>query len=194
MATNDQENGRFPALTPMRLRRLAEEASGLRHRPLRLVFLDKDVSEADYYLVAADDPRGRDGLPVNANETVDETPDAIEGFESVKLKYGKVSNLEVATTYDALFWSDAAIEKFLLDYYLPLKPPEEWLKLYLRVMGRLPNDDRTVYGIGHTYPSVDEEITDDRVHFLTDAGPVPEAQYLREAEQLYEAYFLSARR
>lgn len=177
-------------LTALRLRQLAETASGWRHRELKLVFLEqgKDVPSPGYYLLDSKDPRGGKGILVN--EPVGPTGQVAGPFPGkmkyVKVAYGKKKRDLVADGCDALFWSRPAMEKFVLDYYMPLKTPEEFLALYARVMGLTTNE--VLYGIAHTYPSIDTELTDDTVQFHTERGPVSGSEYLRESVALYQAF------
>jgi hypothetical protein len=185
--TTDPLNPRV--LTARRLRRLGEEASGLRDKALRMVFREKGGRGADYYLVnPSDDPDGR-GLPVNSEKDPPNTIKVVQGMKKVDLEYGNHVERNAEELYDALFWSDAAIEKFLIDYYLPILEPLDWLALYLRVTGII-REGKPIYGIGHTYPTVFKLLNDDPVDFLTEDGPVKGQAFLEESVGFFRKRFL----
>lgn len=179
-------------LTPRRLRQLAEKASGLRDQELMLVYVDDNtgwdlIPKAD----AAKKPQPKvrvNEKPIDPLASRAGTP-AWGKVDDVVLKIkGKKNRSMVAEGCDALFWSPAAIEKFVLSYYLPILEYKDWLPLYSRLNGQLPNDTTTVYAIAHTYPSRDFQITDDtNTTFLTSDGPIAGAKFLEDSTNLFLA-------
>jgi hypothetical protein len=180
-------------LTPREMRRIAEHALGMDEEMSLCHFEEGEhpTGKAGWRLLKTSDAHVKPGSLVIAPEpTVQTEPRPWKKPKSVTIVYGsKNETLDlVAKECDAVFWSRSAMEKFVLDYYLPLKPPLEFLALYSRVMG-LTNDGTTLYAITHTYPSIETLLTEDTV-FLTEKGPVTEERFIGEAMRLFSEQFL----
>lgn len=180
-----------PALTALQLRRIAEKASGLRKNQLILAYgtggtlsqpvwdlIDpKNSSKYKEPMIDVNPPRDPSKPSTGANwGTID----------SVTVVYGPDHRSITLSGYDAYFWSQAAVEKFVLGYYLPLLEPIDWTSLYMRVMSWSTTEP--LYGIAHTYPSIPEVLgTNGMTGFLTKDGMIPEDQYIKDARAMLEA-------
>lgn len=94
------------------------------------------------------------------------------------------TTVQLVDRYDAVFWSEAAFEKFVLGYYLRLKEPKDWWALYLLYLSDHPSLPK-IYGIAHEYPSVDFRIGEkDPISFITSNGVVNVSDFLAEFRHL----------
>jgi hypothetical protein len=132
----------LPPLSATRLRELAEAADGLRGVPLKLAFVDGDYRIVDANARTADDRT----IPVATASTKD--PDSVKVEDIAITPAPKIApdasgNTKVSQVFDALFWSESAVEKFLIPYYARLKDT--------RFLDQLRRDfrDKSVYMIGH---------------------------------------------
>lgn len=140
------------------LRRLAEKADGLRDQDLVL------VQRADGTLdVVPADQAGADlvlhRLRTSSRYPADQRPQ----FGLILTPPPPGTPFDARSRYDALFWSESAVEKFVLPYYHRVRTPEEVLQL-----ARAFRDDPNVYAIGHIPPTQYDLLT-------TDAPPRPPA-------------------
>jgi hypothetical protein len=85
---------------------------------------------------------------------------------------------ELVDRYDAVFWSESSVEKFVLGYYLPLKSRRDWEILYqLYMRDDLPAP--IIYGIAHEYPSVIQPLKDtDSAHVILEDRVMSVSAYL----------------
>lgn len=170
-------------LTPREMRRIAEHALGL-SREMSLCFLEaheSDTGKAGWQLLERNDRRVKPGSAVIEPDFVPAEGRVPYGKPtSVTIVYGKNDTTRelVSEDCDAVFWSRSAMEKFVLDYYRPLKSPADFLALYSRVMG-LVDDGTTLYAITHTYPSIETLVTEAaETRFLTDRGSLTESEFV----------------
>ena len=174
-------------LDARKLRQLAEKASGLRYKDLVLVFREAD----------GDAPAGWDLVDPAVAATLPEPKIRVNGksqaptaagwgtMKKVHVEYGTIKN-DLEEDCDAVFWSQPAMEKFVLGYYLPLLETKAWRALHARVLGELPNAP-TLYGIAHTYPSIERELADGVSTFLTKEGPLSESAFIAESLDFFLA-------
>jgi hypothetical protein len=132
----------LPPISAGRLRELAEAADGMRGVPLKLAFVDGDYRIVDATVQTADDRT----LPVNTPSTKDPASAKIDDIvitPAPRIAPDANGNTRVSQVFDALFWSESAVEKFLIPYYARIKDT--------RFLDQLRRDfrDKSVYMIGH---------------------------------------------
>jgi hypothetical protein len=141
----------IPTVDARRLRALAEWADGHRDRPYVLVERAGSLMIVDSDAVTPDD---RELAAVQTSTRARNRPRP----ESVSLTAGKSSGpLEMGLKYDALFWTESSIEKFLLPYYytarvLTEESLQELKQEYVR---------ENVVAMAHRPPSVPSLVTVD---------------------------------
>lgn len=173
-------------LTANDVRRLAEALDGNRDAPVLVVLREgklrwlpegvkPQAGDQELFTVQTDNANpGRKQLeavrlspPVNLPGKADETDDVVQAF-------------------DALFWTEAAVTKFVLPYYLRFYTPQEVNELWMAFLGLRPDGSRdeesTVLAFGHlpysepwvVEPEEGEDPTRDTMVMLT-AVPEPVA-------------------
>lgn len=149
----------------MMLRRLAEKADGLRDQDLAL------VQRADGQLDVIPIDLVGEGQVLYRLRTPSRYPaDQRPQFELVLTPPPPGAPFDARARYDALFWSESAVEKFLLPYYHRVRTPEQVLEL-----ARAFRDNPNVYAVGHVPPTeYDLLSTDGQVQLLATEAP-PEA-------------------
>jgi len=176
-------------ITALRLRQLAEEAYGRENEEgyvLTYVPAAKARHPEDRWRFAklqttSTEPQ----LPIAfPQRPKDPRQPAWGKVDEVLLTYGTKNNVKPPDGSDALFWTPAAVEKFVLGYYLRLEDPDLWLQLYELVVNN-KYVGTTVYAIAHTYPSIDEYVTDG-TQFLIDEGWVSETMFFARLAQVRE--------
>ncbi len=139
-------------VSPRELRIAAEHADGLRDRKLRLAYREwastrhQDARRGIVILEHAAEP-GDIELGIDVGVDPDGIPDRMTKPKQVSITYERGPD-DLTDLFDALFWSAAAIEKFLLPYYVRLLTPKEFDVLRNSV------SDSTVRAIGHFKPTV----------------------------------------
>jgi hypothetical protein len=109
------------------LRRLAETADGLRNRDLVLV-----RREGHVILINAADKVATDDHLVTLR-TDDEIDPASRPAFDLELQIENGPSLSLRNTYDAAFWSESAIDKFVLPYYARYMSPARLRSLRERI-------------------------------------------------------------
>jgi hypothetical protein len=99
-------------LTARALSWLAEQAEGTRGQPLVLILNERQEIE----LRGADEPRTDKEAEVASVYTDYRVPDR-DKIETMTLTMENGPEVEVPPDWDALFWSEASIEKFFFPYY-----------------------------------------------------------------------------
>lgn len=149
-------------VTAHELRAAAEHADGLRGQPgLRLAYRDKPrgLDDRRRGVIVVEELEGNDiDLQVDA-ETPYNHGATMTPPHRVTVQYEQTSAAQnVQTSLDALFWSQSAVEKFLLPYYVRVLPEHEF-----NILRRAMEDPR-VHALGHRPPTVyvpDPESTDE---------------------------------
>lgn len=159
------------ALTSRELRKIAEAADGQRDEVLNIVQMttsgvdtgqDTPNGENTKYRVAkvSDGPITDDPLPVWKKVFETNTPTKLRVRMGVRINPTKII---VPTTpakeidlpcekYDAIFWSEASIEKFFFPYYVRHLEPEDFIDLMKAYYH--PQANETIYAFVH-YPPTD---------------------------------------
>lgn len=178
----------LPPLSVLRLRRLAEKASGLRGHPLVMARSTAGGGQWDLMAPEVAEKSPPPYIPIEAQQQTSAGADQWGTMDSVIVTFGKDRHKQqrnlVDEKCDAAFWSPAAIEKFVLGYYLPLLEPTPWLALYLRIKGMTSGPK--IYGVIHTYPSVEGLLTDERTLFAVDDDLQTESVFFAETLSLFE--------
>lgn len=144
-----------PPSHALMLRRLAEKADGLRDQDLAL------VQRADGTLdVVPVDEVGTQPVLYQLRTPSQHPADQRPKFELVLTPPPPGVPFDARARYDALFWTESAVEKFLLPYYQRVLTPEELLEL-----ARAFRDNPNVYAVGHWPPT--------RYELLSTDGPSP---------------------
>lgn len=135
----------------MTLRRLAEKADGLRDQDLAL------VQRADGQLDVVPADQAGDAQVLYRLRTPSRYPaEQRPPFQLVLTPPPPGEPFDARARYDALFWSESAVEKFLLPYYQRVLTPEQLLEL-----ARAFRDNPNVYAIGHVAPTIYELLSTD---------------------------------
>lgn len=188
--SSNQRNGR-PTLDAVALRRLAEAADGMRGENLTLVWrpVQGGGEGGAYALVKDADRTPGDEILVDVKTTKLRghlgQPGSQGDMDSVKVSYGTKVDQELVGKYDAVFWSEAAVCKFVLEYYLPLSTKEEWDDFYALYMLQVEGSPHTVYGVAHEYPSMRAPLQDkSRVHVVLEDGIMSVTDYVNRFRNL----------
>jgi hypothetical protein len=152
------------------LRKLAEHADGLRAERLRVVLSNEKKKSSRKPIIG----------PIDAAEYLFEmrTPHAnnkkMGRPASVKIGYGVgkkplaiFPGSEKKPYFDSLFWTQSAIEKFVVPYYARIFTPTEMAKL------RKAYTNENVVAIGHRYPTIYEEIDGSSFEPFGEVKPKP---------------------
>ena len=118
-------DGDLRALSANELRRIAEAVDGQRNCKLRLVKregedvprLVETLGDKDTLLL---DFRTDDHVP----------PDKKKKLESIRVRPAAASGRTEVVKFDALFWSESSIEKFVMGYYVRSRTPDEVQSLW----------------------------------------------------------------
>jgi hypothetical protein len=100
-------------ITAYRLRELAEEADGLRGQPLELVF-EKD----DLVLKAPSGTIVSGAIPVQTPKQKDPYSVKLRAVNLDPAPKLRPGDENLAESFDAFFWSESAVDKFLVPYYV----------------------------------------------------------------------------
>lgn len=133
------------ALTAGALRRLAEAADGQRDRDLALFW-----NATDHHYVVAERTAAA-GTKIADIRTDSLAPARQVIPEMVQLKHRDGQVLPLDAIYDAAFWSESSIEKFVIPYYARLYSQAELADLWAA------HADPTVLALLHMEPSIYEE-------------------------------------
>lgn len=151
----DKPNTAAPVLDASTLRKLAESADGQRNQDLAIFW---DTANGVYRVAKRDANIGpkitdvRTALLQPARTTI---PDMVQ------LKHADGTLHALAPIYDAIFWSESSIEKFVIPYYTRLLSQTELAALWRA------HASREVCAILHMEPSIYEEYTGtDTLHLL----------------------------
>lgn len=131
-------------LTANDVRRLAEALDGYRGDPVQVVLRDGAL----VWLPNGEQPKTGD-RPLFDVQTKDTNP-ARPALKAIRLEPmvtapgGGDAVDDVLTVFDALFWTEAAVSKFVLPYYMRFYSPEDVHKLWLAFLGM--NADGTLDG------------------------------------------------
>jgi hypothetical protein len=143
-----------PTISAAKLRKLAEAADGQRDQDMVLV-----LREDEYELVKAEEvrPPDRTNLSGLTVRTRTGRPAGSPTLSQVTIMGEDVDGeRNVHADLDALFWSESAIEKFVVPYYSRLLDPTDLKDLWDAHLRR------EVYGIGHCCYSIYTPLTDIR--------------------------------
>ena len=148
-----------PVLNANTLRKLAESADGQRDEDLAIFW---DTTNGVYRVAKRDSnigPKIADVRTAMLQPGRQMIPDMVQ----VKHLDGTLHALQ--PIYDAIFWSESSIEKFLIPYYTRLLSQSELAALWRA------HESRDVYAILHMEPSIYEQYTGtDTLHLLV-RGP-----------------------
>jgi hypothetical protein len=136
----------LPQVSTFQLRRVIESMDALRNEPLRLYHQDGELGVArgtlDTPLAATDDRT--DLLEVRTDDAPGHTP-----ADGVTLHLGGVRReLKTTENFDAVFWTESAIQKFVFAYYVSRWSPadfEQFWDTYWRAAER----GVTIHAITH---------------------------------------------
>jgi len=181
-----------PTVDALILRHLAEKADGYRGENLCLIWRPESVatrmsSSSGFMIVTATDVvTGQAG---STEESDEKLIDLYTAFRDSRRKNGGLTRVEVDidgkpigdvhAKYDAIFWSEAAIEKFMFGYYLRNLDDEHWQVLY-DAYAHPKATDPVIYAFGHLPDSTWDEVmpADLSVHLLTSTGVHTVAEFL----------------
>lgn len=108
------------------LRRAAETADGTRDKDVCLL-----IREDDFRVVKCGTPPGADEILIECY-TKDQGPTSMRpGIAEIKLKSKKAKEHRLEEKYDAVFWTESAVEKFVYPYYASLYRHEACERLCL---------------------------------------------------------------
>ncbi len=157
-----------PTLTANELRRLAEAVDGFRDQPVYLVWTSGGAK------ATTERPSDDDLiLECNTNNVNQSRPILPIGFDPPVTDSQGAPIENFFERYDALFWSEAAIGKFVLPYYIGFNPPE----FVARIRNAFNRED--VYAMAHPVDTWTVFLTSIRT-----AGKGLEALTLEEIERL----------
>ncbi|HEX8275224.1 MAG TPA: hypothetical protein VF615_21495 [Longimicrobiaceae bacterium] len=157
-------NTAIPDITSHQLRRLAEEIDGARGKDVLIVF-----RENKYQVV---EKLNTGETAILTCETTDQTKKRPE-IEKVEFKVkGKPGKDLKKLGFDSVFWSESAVEKFVLPYYARLHGPNSGTMINALLTDFNQED---VAGVVHL-PKSDSEVTKELVPPAVWSGLSVEAQ------------------
>jgi hypothetical protein len=155
-------------LDALALRHLAEKADGHRGERLCLIWRPekaaaKDSEQTGFLVVSHDQvnsarPGAADEVLMEIETKYHDPRRAKRWLRGIYLEGDGIPPGNVATTYDALFWSEPAVEKFMFGYYLRNLNDEDWQKLYDAFVH--PTRDLVIYAFAHLPDSTWTQISD----------------------------------
>ena len=173
-----------PVVNARLLRGIAEAAAGFRGKRAFLVERDDGT-----LAVVEPDGIGNAKVLLECSTPLDvvNRPNLVKMCVQVRRGTGTPVAREIDAKYDALFWTESSVEKFLLGYYSRLVPPQEIIEF----LNSFNKED--VFAVAHLPKSVAETLpipdnvfaTEDDIPFrvLTDRGQavgIPEFITIRE--------------
>lgn len=144
------------------LRQAAEHADGYREQTLYLFYREQRLDPIQYpdddrvgvvVHVNPADAQAVGDHPLHVNVFTGYTNGSTMGMpEKVEVHYKDFAPTDlIPCEFDSLFWTQSAVEKFLIPYYASIYSAEE-----LDVLRQL-SQDPSVLAIGHRYPTIYED-------------------------------------
>lgn len=137
-------------ITAGELRRLAETADGARSRDLVLIW-DCDTKS---YAIVASELAGANPKLLDIKTT--ERVPARTRVNGVQIHVNGLEPNTLTPEYDALFWSESSVEKFVIPYYSRMLEQADMIELWKAHL------DEKVYAFGHVWPSRNIAVRDPR--------------------------------